>query len=277
MSLDELKEKANKELADIRELSGECRDTMVEVIMRILNEHGNYIDCAKYEDIMGDPFEIEFLSDNSTYYNAFCSVHAVSVAYLHDGTPSFAIDCDDATNLPEYALSYDNVWSVYSSLVDWDEEMKKRERENEQGQDNEQGQENKQPALAEAINDALKNNNALYDAVKAKVRKLQGGKGYIDLQGYGANAFVHNWSCKGTTYMDNVLGVRVTDNGNLEYIGSVSDNAGFSQADFESAESGNDDREWCDLLDDDIFLAQTIQSIAVALVNYESISKTTKK
>ena len=268
-NLTELKEKADKQLAEIKALSGECRDTMVEAILAILKEHGNHIVCTDYEDIMGDPFEIEFLSDDSTYHNAFCSVQVVRAIQLHDGTPSFDIDCDDAINLPEYALSYDNVWSVYTSLVAWDEEMKRQEQEQDEAQE--------QPALVETINDALNNNNALYNAVKSRVKALQGEVGYIDLQGYGANAFIRNSGCKGVIYMDNVLGVRVTDNGELEYIGSISDNVDFSRADFESAESGNDDCEWCDLLDEDIFLAQTIQSIAVALVNYESINKTTKK
>ena len=272
MNLTELKEKADKQIAEIKALSGECRDTMVEAILAILKEHGNRIDCTDYEDIMGDPFEIEFLSDDSTYHNAFCSVQVVRAIELHDGTPSFDLDCDDAINLPEYALSYDNVWSVYTSLVAWDENMKMLEQEQDEVQDEAQ----EQPALVETINDALNNNNALYDAVKSRVKALQGEVGYIDLQGYGANAFIRNSGCKGVIYMDNVFGVRVTDDGELEYIGSISDNVDFSQADFESAESGNDDCEWCGLLDEDIFLAQTIQSIAVALVNYESI-KATKK
>jgi hypothetical protein len=102
----------------INDLESVNRKRMCEVIVAILKVKGGKLTANDWEDVLDEKLEITFISEDGTYINNFCEVNSIELFEMHDGTPNFTIACEDSNDLPEYALSYDNVYQIFDALSD---------------------------------------------------------------------------------------------------------------------------------------------------------------
>ena len=118
-TINELIEIANDTDREVTKLRNENRSRMVEVITRIVKLHGGVLTGKEMESVLGENCEITFISDDCAYINDFCEVEKISTFEMHDGTPSFTINCDESSDYPEWAMTYENVWDIFAALTDW--------------------------------------------------------------------------------------------------------------------------------------------------------------
>lgn len=102
----------------INDLESGNRKRMCETIVAILKEKGGKLTADDWENVLDENLEITFISEDGTYINSFCEVNSIELFEMHDGTPNFTIACEDSNDLPEYALSYDNVYQIFEALSD---------------------------------------------------------------------------------------------------------------------------------------------------------------
>jgi hypothetical protein len=102
----------------INDLESVNRKRMCEVIVAILKVKGGKLTANDWEDVLDEKLEITFISEDGTYINNYCKVNSIELFEMHDGTPNFTIACEDSNDLPEYALSYDNVYQIFDALSD---------------------------------------------------------------------------------------------------------------------------------------------------------------
>lgn len=100
----------------INDLESVNRKRMCEVIVEILKEKGGKLTADDWKNVLDENLEITFISEDGTYINNFCEVNSIELFEMHDGTPNFTIACEDSNDLPEYALSYDNVYQIFEAL-----------------------------------------------------------------------------------------------------------------------------------------------------------------
>lgn len=117
-NLKESIQKARATQETINALELENRNRMCEVIVSILKEKGGKLTVGDWENVLNENLEITFVSEDGTYINTFCEVDSIELFEMHDGTPNFTIACEDSNDLPEYALSYDNVYQIFDALSD---------------------------------------------------------------------------------------------------------------------------------------------------------------
>jgi hypothetical protein len=117
-NLKESIQKARKTQEAINALELENRNRMCEVIVSILKEKGGKLTADDWEGVLDENLEITFVSEDGTYINNFCGVDSIELFEMHDGTLNFTIACEDSNDLPEYALSYDNVYQIFDALSD---------------------------------------------------------------------------------------------------------------------------------------------------------------
>jgi hypothetical protein len=117
-NLKESIQKARKTQEAINALELENRNRMCEVIVSILKEKGGKLTADDWEGVLDENLEITFVSEDGTYINNYCEVNSIELFEMHDGTPNFTIACEDSNDLPEYALSYDNVYQIFDALSD---------------------------------------------------------------------------------------------------------------------------------------------------------------
>ena len=115
-NLKESIQKARKTQEAINDLESVNRKRMCEVIVAILKEKGGKLTADDWEDVLDENLEITFISQDGTYINDFCEVNSIELFEMHDGTPNFTIACEESNDLPEYALSYDNVYQIFECL-----------------------------------------------------------------------------------------------------------------------------------------------------------------
>lgn len=118
-NLNETIQKVNDAQKAINCLESENRSRMCEVIVSILKENGGKLTADDWEDVLGENMEITFISQDGTYINDFCEVNSIELFEMHDGTPNSTISCEDSNDLPEYALSYDNVYQIFEALSEY--------------------------------------------------------------------------------------------------------------------------------------------------------------
>jgi hypothetical protein len=111
-------QKAHATQEAINDLESVNRKRMCEVIVAILKEKGGKLTANDWEDVLDENLEITFISEDGTYINNYCEVNSIELFEMHDGTPNFTIACEDSNDLPEYALSYDNVYQIFDALSD---------------------------------------------------------------------------------------------------------------------------------------------------------------
>jgi hypothetical protein len=111
-------QKAHATQEAINDLESVNRKRMCEVIVAILKEKGGKLTANDWEDVLDENLEITFISEDGTYINNYCEVNSIELFEMHDGTPNFTISCEDSNDLPEYALSYDNVYQIFDALSD---------------------------------------------------------------------------------------------------------------------------------------------------------------
>ena len=111
-------QKAHKTQEAINDLENVNRKRMCEIIVAILKEKGGKLTADDWESVLDENLEITFVSEDGTYINNFCEVNSIELFEMHDGTPNFTIACEDSNDLPEYALSYDNVFQIFDALSD---------------------------------------------------------------------------------------------------------------------------------------------------------------
>ena len=109
-------QKAHTVQEAINDLESGNRKRMCETIVTILKEKGGKLTADDWEDVLDENLEITFISEDGTYINNFCEVNSIELFEMHDGTPNFTISCEDSNDLPEYALSYDNVYQIFEAL-----------------------------------------------------------------------------------------------------------------------------------------------------------------
>jgi hypothetical protein len=102
----------------INDLESVNRKRMCEVIVAILKVKGGKLTANDWEDVLDEKLEITFISEDGTYINNYCKVNSIELFEMSDGTPNFTIACEDSNDLPEYALSYDNVYQIFDALSD---------------------------------------------------------------------------------------------------------------------------------------------------------------
>ena len=111
-------QKVRKTQEAINDLENVNRKRMCETIVEILKEKGGKLTADDWENVLDENLEITFVSEDGTYINNFCEVNSIELFEMHDGTPNFTIACEDSNDLPEYALSYDNVFQIFDALSD---------------------------------------------------------------------------------------------------------------------------------------------------------------
>ena len=111
-------QKAHKTQEAINDLENVNRKRMCEVIVAILKEKGGKLTADDWESVLDENLEITFVSQDGTYINNFCEVNSIELFEMHDGTPNFTIACEESNDLPEYALSYENVCQIFDALSD---------------------------------------------------------------------------------------------------------------------------------------------------------------
>lgn len=109
-------QKSNDAQKSINRMESENRIRMCDVIVAILKEKGGKLTADDWENVLDENLEITFISEDGTYINKFCEVNSIELFEMHDGTPNFTIVCKDSNDLPEYALSYDNVYQIFEAL-----------------------------------------------------------------------------------------------------------------------------------------------------------------
>lgn len=109
-------QKAHATQKAINDLESVNRKRMCEVIVAILKEKGGKLTADDWDNVLDENLEITFISEDGTYINNFCEVNSIELFEMHDGTPIFTIACEDSNDLPEYALSYDNVYQIFETL-----------------------------------------------------------------------------------------------------------------------------------------------------------------
>lgn len=109
-------QKAHTTQEAINDLESVNRKRMCEVIVAILKEKGGKLTADDWEDVLDENLEITFISEDGTYINNFCEVYGIELFELCDGTPDFKINCEDSNDMPEYELSYDNVYQIFEAL-----------------------------------------------------------------------------------------------------------------------------------------------------------------
>lgn len=109
-------QKVHKEQKTINRLENANRKRMCEVIVAILKEKGGKLTADDWENVFDENLEITFISEDGTYINNFCEVNSIELFEMQDGTPNFTISCEESNDLPEYALSYDNVYQIFEAL-----------------------------------------------------------------------------------------------------------------------------------------------------------------
>jgi hypothetical protein len=100
----------------INDLENVNRKRMCETIVTILKEKGGKLTADDWENVLDENLEITFISEDGTYINNYCKVNSIELFEMHDGTPNFTIACENSNDLPEYALSYDNVYQIFETL-----------------------------------------------------------------------------------------------------------------------------------------------------------------
>ena len=109
-------QKAHATQEAINDLESVNRKRMCEVIVAILKVKGGKLTDNDWKDALDENLEITFISEDGTYINNYCEVNSIELFEMHDGTPNFTISCEDSNDLPEYALSYDNVYQIFEAL-----------------------------------------------------------------------------------------------------------------------------------------------------------------
>ena len=109
-------QKAHTVQEAINDLESGNRKRMCETIVTILKEKGGKLTADDWENVLDENLEITFISEDGTYIYNFCEVNSIELFEMHDGTPNFTISCEDSNDLPEYALSYDNVYQIFEAL-----------------------------------------------------------------------------------------------------------------------------------------------------------------
>ena len=109
-------QKAHTVQEAINDLESGNRKRMCETIVTILKEKGGKLTADDWENVLDENLEITFISEDGTYINNFCEVNSIELFEMHDGTQIFTIACVDSNDLPEYALSYDNVYQIFETL-----------------------------------------------------------------------------------------------------------------------------------------------------------------
>ena len=109
-------QKAHATQEAINDLESVNRKRMCEVIVAILKVKGGKLTDNDWKDALDENLEITFISEDGTYINNYCEVNSIELFEMHYGTPNFTISCEDSNDLPEYALSYDNVYQIFEAL-----------------------------------------------------------------------------------------------------------------------------------------------------------------
>jgi len=108
----------------INRWESENRATMCSVIIEILKENGGKLTSEDWKGVLGEGdgeyyLFISFISEDETHINNYCEVNSIELFEMHNGTQNFKINCDDANDLPEYMLSYDNVCQIFEGLSEF--------------------------------------------------------------------------------------------------------------------------------------------------------------
>lgn len=108
----------------INRWENENRATMCSVIIEILKETGGKLTSDDWKGTLGegdgeDYLYMIFISEDGTYINNYCEVKSIELFEMRNGTPNFKINCEDTDELPEYALSYDNVCQIFEGLSEF--------------------------------------------------------------------------------------------------------------------------------------------------------------